>query len=60
MLKQFESLDVTPEEDESCSGLFHNIKTYLRQNIVEGTQRVLCSLQDTVVSSKFVLDGIGE
>lgn len=60
MLKHFESLDVTPGEDESSTGLFHNIKTYLRQNIIEGTQRVLYSRQDAVVSSKFVLNGIGE
>ena len=57
MLKHFQSLDVTPDEEEP-SGVFHNIKTYLRQNIVEGTQRILYSLQDAVVSSKYVINGI--
>lgn len=57
MLQHFQSLDVTSDEDE-CSGVFHNIKTYLRQNIVEGTQRILYSIQDAVISSKYAIKGI--
>ena len=63
MLQHFQSLhdslDVSTSQEET-GGFLPNVKTGFRQKIVETAQRIVYSLQDAIVSSKYLVDGIGQ
>lgn len=60
MLQHFESLDVTNSPRNETGNFLQNIKTYIRHNIFQATQRMLCSLQDVFVPSKYLINGVEE
>jgi hypothetical protein len=59
MLQHFESLDMkTPEEE--ADGVSPNTKICLRQKVVEAAKRIVYTLQDVIVSSKYLPNGLGD
>ena len=59
MLQHFQSLDVKTPEEES-DGSQPDTKTCLRQKVINVAKRIVYSLQNALVSAKYLMNGIGD
>ena len=59
MLQHFQSLDVKTPEEES-DGSPTDTKTCLRRKVIQVAKSIAYSLQDALVSSKYLTNGIGD